>query len=182
MPESCYSFGDTGGLEYRGRAGHGDDLPRARQDRVLEQIQLPVGVAERADVHDDLGAQVIAGLAAHAFGRPEVGLGLRDRRVDGFVPQQVAVASNAAPSIDKTVVRIRSDQKLPERVVYDTSLPTIVPPTSKVQVAAAPQPPVTRDVTAQARVRDTFAQFIPVNVKKPDPQVQRIYLGYTKAR
>ena len=47
--------------------------------------------------------------------------------LDAFVPQQVAVASNAAPSIDKTMVRIRSDQKPPERVVYDTSLPTIVP-------------------------------------------------------
>ncbi len=48
--------------------------------------------------------------------------------LDAFVPPQAVVASNAAPSIDKTVVRIRSDQKLPERVVYDTSLPTIVPP------------------------------------------------------
>jgi hypothetical protein len=93
--------------------------------------------------------------------------------IDAYVPSQAVVASHAAPSIDRNVVRIHSDQKLPERVVYDTSLPTIVPPASKVQVAAAPQPPVTRDVTAQARVRDTFAQFIPVNVKKPDPQVQR---------
>ena len=47
---------------------------------------------------------------------------------DAFAPQQAAVAGNAAPSIDKTVVRIHSDQKWPERVVYDTSLPTIVPP------------------------------------------------------
>ena len=93
--------------------------------------------------------------------------------LDAFAPQQVAVASNAAPSIDKTVVRIRSDQKLPERVVYDTSLPTIVPPASKVQVAAAPRPPVVSDVTAQARVRDTFAQFVPADVKKPEPQAQR---------
>jgi len=61
--------------------------------------------------------------------------------LDGFVPQQVAVASNAAPSIDKTVVRIRSDQKLPERVVYDTSLPTIVPPAVRTQIAAAPAAP-----------------------------------------
>ena len=48
--------------------------------------------------------------------------------LDAFAPQQVAVASNSAASIDKTVVRIRSDQKPPERVVYDMSLPTIVPP------------------------------------------------------
>lgn len=93
--------------------------------------------------------------------------------IDAYVPSQAVVASHAAPSIDRNVVRIHSDQKLPERVVYDTSLPTIVPPAAKVQVAAAPQPPVAGDMTAQARVRDTFAQFVPASVKKPEPQVQR---------
>ena len=90
--------------------------------------------------------------------------------VDAFAPQEIAVASNTAPSFDKTVVRIRSDQKLPERVVYDTSLPTIVPPTATVQVAAAP---AATEATAQARVRDTFAQFVPAEPKKIEPQVQR---------
>ena len=89
-----------------------------------------------------------------------------------FAPQQVAVAENSAPAVDKTVVRIRSDQKLPERVVYDTSLPTIVPSTANVQVAAAPPPPAA-DATAQARVRDTFAQFVPAEPKKLEPQRKR---------
>ena len=93
--------------------------------------------------------------------------------IDAYVPSQAVVASHAAPSIDRNVVRIHSDQKLPERVVYDTSLPTIVPPPSKIPVAAAPQPPVAIDVTAQARVRDTFAQFVPADVKKPEAQAQR---------
>ena len=93
--------------------------------------------------------------------------------IDAYVPSQALVAVNAAPSVDKSVVRIRSDQKPPERVVYDTSLPTIVPPVEKVQVAAAPVPPVVTDVTAQARVRDTFAQFVPSEAKKLEPQVQR---------
>jgi hypothetical protein len=91
--------------------------------------------------------------------------------LDAFVPQQLAVASNATPSIDKTVVRIRSDQKPPERVVYDTSLPTIVPPAVKTQMAAAPVAPVV-DPAAQARVRDTFAQFVPADAKKLEPQAQ----------
>ena len=95
--------------------------------------------------------------------------------LDAFAPQQAAVASNAAPSIDKTVVRIRSDQKPPERVVYDTSLPTIVPPVVKTQIAAGPVAPVA-DASAQARVRNTFAQFVPAEAKrveKPiEPQVQ----------
>jgi hypothetical protein len=77
-------------------------------------------------------------------------------------------------------VRIRSDQKLPERVVYDTSLPTIVPPpamTAQVTAPVAPSTvaaaPVSADAFAQARVRETFAQLVPAEAKKPDPQVQR---------
>jgi hypothetical protein len=80
--------------------------------------------------------------------------------LDAFAPPQAAVASNGSSSIDKTVVRIHSDQKPPERVVYDTSLPTIVPPKATIQAAVAPVPPAV-DLTAQARVRDTFAQFVP---------------------
>ena len=68
--------------------------------------------------------------------------------LDAFAPQQMVVAGNTAPSINKTVVRIRSDQKLPERVVYDTSLTTIVPPAAATQIAAAPA----TDVGAQAQV------------------------------
>lgn len=95
--------------------------------------------------------------------------------IDAFVPQQAVVASQAAPSIDKTVVRIRSDQKLPERVVYDMSLPTIVPPAVTAQAAAPAVPaaaPAVADIPAQARVRETFAQFVP-EAKKPEPQVQQ---------
>jgi hypothetical protein len=92
--------------------------------------------------------------------------------LDAYAPQQAAVASNSAPSVDRSVVRIHSDKKWPERVVYDTSLPTIVPPpVANAQIAAAPPAPV--DVTAQARVRDTFAQFVPPEPRKVEPQVQR---------
>ena len=96
--------------------------------------------------------------------------------LDAFAPQQTVVAGHAAPSINKTVVRIRSDQKLPERVVYDTSLPTIVPPAAATQIAAAPAVPAA-DVGAQAQLRDTFAQFVPAEAKKlekqPEPQAPR---------
>ena len=102
--------------------------------------------------------------------------------IDALVPQQAVVASQAAPSVNKTVVRIRSDQKPPERVVYDTSLPIIVPPVVTAQVtapvvappsASAVAPAASADASAQARVRETFAQFIPAEAKKPEPQVQR---------
>ena len=99
--------------------------------------------------------------------------------IDALVPQQAVVASQAAPSVNRTVVRIRSDQKPPERVVYDTSLPTIVPP--PVVTAQAVAPPVRAaapasplaDAAAEARVRETFAQLVPAEAKKPEPQVQR---------
>jgi hypothetical protein len=95
--------------------------------------------------------------------------------VDALVPKQAVVASQAAPSVDKTVVRIRSDQKPPERVVYDTSLPTIVPPRAATAQAVAPSVPAaaSADASAQARVRETFAQFVPAEAKKPEPQRKR---------
>src|ERR1700682_2770901 len=70
-----------------------------------------------------------------------------------FTPQDVAVASHSAPGLDKTTVRIHSIQKLPERVVYDTSLPTIVPPAARTVVAAATPPAPAPDVSAHARAR-----------------------------
>ena len=93
--------------------------------------------------------------------------------VDAFVPQQAVVGSQAAPSVNKTVVRIRSDQKLPERVVYDTSRPTIVPPPAMTAQVTAPVVAPPTPATAQARVRETFAQYVPAEAKKPEPQVQR---------
>ena len=92
--------------------------------------------------------------------------------IDALVPQPAAVASQSASSVDKTVVRIRSDQKPPERVVYDTSLPTIVPPRAVTAQAVAPSPPAVADAAAQARVRETFAQYVPSEAKKSEPQVQ----------
>jgi hypothetical protein len=88
---------------------------------------------------------------------------------DAFAPQQPAVASNGAPSVDKYAVRIKSDQKLPERVVYDTSLPSMAPAKATVVAAAAPPAPAPQ-TSAQARVRDTFAQFVPTEAEKLDKQ------------
>jgi hypothetical protein len=94
--------------------------------------------------------------------------------IDALVPQQVVVTSQADPSVNRTVVRIRSDQKPLERVVYDTSLPTIVPPpVATAQVTAPVVAAASADAAAQARVRETFAQLVPAEAKKPEPQVQR---------
>ena len=63
--------------------------------------------------------------------------GIQNKVLEAMAMRVPVVASQAAPSVDKTVVRIRSDQKPPERVVYDTSLPTIVPPQAVIAQAAA---------------------------------------------
>ncbi|MGY3476675.1 hypothetical protein CO683_14730 [Bradyrhizobium ottawaense] len=79
------------------------------------------------------------------------------------VAQAVATASN-----DQPLIRIRSDRHLPERVVLDTSQPTIAAPAVKTAAVVAPQPPVQEaqsaalaELSAKARVRETFAQFTP---------------------
>ncbi|MDE5441294.1 hypothetical protein GWG65_07470 [Bradyrhizobium sp. CSA207] len=74
------------------------------------------------------------------------------------VAQAVATANNEQP-----VIRIRSDRHLPERVVLDTTQPTIAAPVVNMAAVVAPRQPVQADVlaemSAKARVRETFAQF-----------------------
>ena len=53
---------------------------------------------------------------------------------DWYFPDS-AVASRA--DIDRSVLRIKSDHRWPERIVIDTSQPTIVPPTVLVEYPAA---------------------------------------------
>jgi|SRR5579871_1780068 len=74
---------------------------------------------------------------------------------------------------DLPPIRIRSERKLPERVVIDTSVPmpagaaapvTVALAKPQVQaqaqpVAQAPLPPVVAEMTAKARVREAFAQL-----------------------
>ena len=87
--------------------------------------------------------------------------------VDAYVPKEPVVGSTAAAAapIENPTLRIRSERKWPERVVYDTSLPTIVPP--KTEIAAAVPSPVA-EMSAKARVRESFAQFRPADDPKPE--------------
>jgi hypothetical protein len=71
---------------------------------------------------------------------------------------------------DLPPIRIRSERKLPERVVFDTSVATPAPvqmlAPAKPRVAAAapviqqvPLPPAVAEMSAKARVREAFAQL-----------------------
>jgi hypothetical protein len=67
-------------------------------------------------------------------------------------------------------VRIQSDRKLPERIVFDTSstvatapVPVLAPPKVAAVVAPVPAPAlaVAAEMSAKARVREAFAQLPP---------------------
>ena len=92
--------------------------------------------------------------------------------VDAVVPKvPVAEADRTDTGFDKSVIRIHSDRKWPERVVFDTSIPTIVPVQTAKAEADVPTP--VADVSAKVRVREAFAQFVPPDPKKPEPKPQR---------
>jgi hypothetical protein len=74
---------------------------------------------------------------------------------DAYGPKS-PMARSTQNGVDLSVIRIHSDQKWPERIVFDTSLPTIVPAVVTAE-AVAPMPVA----SAAARVRESFAQFTP---------------------
>jgi hypothetical protein len=90
--------------------------------------------------------------------------------VDAVLPK-LPVADRT--DTDLPVIRIHSDRKWPERVVFDTSIPTIIPPQTAKAEAVVPAPAPVADVSAKVRVREAFAQFVPPDPKKPEPKLQR---------
>ena len=90
--------------------------------------------------------------------------------VAAILPPEAAVHS--APGVDRSTVRIHSDQKLPERVVYDTMLPAIAP-SAKLEIAAVPAAVPAPEISAQTRVSNTFAQFIPGEPKKAEQKAEQ---------
>jgi hypothetical protein len=85
--------------------------------------------------------------------------------LDAYFPSQVVNSATATggtvADVGRPMLRIRSSQKLPERIVIDTSIPTIVPPPAPTVVAEAP---------ATAPVLDALAQVAPSDLKKSDPK------------
>jgi hypothetical protein len=84
-----------------------------------------------------------------------------------------AVASSGA---DLPAIRIHSDKKWPERVVFDT---TMAPVSSPVTIAKADPPAAAKleapSFTAKAHVREAFAQFTPAESKpaiKPETKAE----------
>jgi hypothetical protein len=97
---------------------------------------------------------------------------------DAFLPK-LRVADSAYT--DLPVIRIHSNRKWPERVVYDTSLPTIIPAQVANTDASVLPPEAVTDVSAKAQVREAFAQLQPSDAeqlgqskpKTPEQKLQR---------
>ena len=92
-------------------------------------------------------------------------------------------ARSAAAAADLSVIRIHSNTKWPERVVFDTSRPTITPVPAPVMAEAAPVPEPAKAATPPLKtgVREAFAQVqtIPAHVepKRKRKTIARNY-GY----
>ena len=86
---------------------------------------------------------------------------------DAVLPQVPLPANLVSASSDLPAIRIRSDRKWPDRVVFDTSIPPVAPVTvAKAEIA--PVSPVATEASAKVRVRDAFAQLPP-----SQPQVKK---------
>ena len=97
---------------------------------------------------------------------------------NGLLPE-VPATDGVVSSIDPPVIRIHSDRKWPERVVFDTSQPTIAP----VTVAKASEPiaapavaatsPAVTVASPKARVREAFAQ-LPLSEQLPPVDARKL--------
>ena len=88
---------------------------------------------------------------------------------DPYLPKlQVADWGNSRPAI----IHIHSDQKWPERIVYDTSLPTVVP----AQIANIEANVAAPEIVASTTERVAFAQLQPSSqpsdARKREPKLQ----------
>ncbi|MDB5579915.1 MAG: hypothetical protein JWR80_5091 [Bradyrhizobium sp.] len=98
---------------------------------------------------------------------------------DNYLPGQTAPSARA--DVARSTIRIHSRHKWPEAVVYDTSLPTIVPPV--VVAGVSPERPL-REAFAQLppappparlQVAETLPKATAVKrMAKPRPPVRRV--------
>jgi hypothetical protein len=83
-------------------------------------------------------------------------------------PAPVQQASSQNPTNDISL-RIQSEQKWPEKVVFDTSMPTIIPPPPVAIAATAPARPA---ISASAAPLEAHAEMKPDVQPVPPPKRQ----------
>jgi hypothetical protein len=92
---------------------------------------------------------------------------------DAYAPAQPGAAkADSVVAAENPTLRIRSDRKWPQAIVFDTTQPTIVPPVVKAEAKVA-APASVAEISPKARVRETFAQFVPVEPRLEPRQSPR---------
>ena len=74
--------------------------------------------------------------------------------LDAYLPR---VPVHERADADVPVIRIHTDRKWPERVVFDTSVPTIVPARIASSEPSIPPSETASDVSVEARGREALA-------------------------
>ena len=93
--------------------------------------------------------------------------------ISGAMLPKLPMAESADLGIEKSSLKINSDRKWPERIVFDASIPALVP-AQATMIEQAVRPPATAAlVDVSAKVRDAFAQLQPPELKKPEPKPHR---------
>jgi hypothetical protein len=72
--------------------------------------------------------------------------------------------------VNSPIVRIHSVRKWPERIVFDTTRPTIVPAQTAIVEDRVPSPVALADAAAKEREREAFALMQPSNARLEPPR------------
>jgi hypothetical protein len=90
--------------------------------------------------------------------------------ISGSMLPKSPTAESADLGIEKSFLKINSDRKWPERIVFDASIPAVVPAQAAMAEEAVRPPAMDAGADVSAKVRDAFAQFEPSDQKKPEPK------------
>jgi len=96
--------------------------------------------------------------------------------VNWYMPAVPTTAAGQAQetSLDKEILRIRSAQKWPQKIVFDTNIPTIVPPPALVAgIPPAPPPPLKAAEALNKSVLNAHAEASPAQAHTPPRKVAR---------
>jgi hypothetical protein len=103
---------------------------------------------------------------------------------DWYFPKLVAAPAGAG--VDKTIIRLHSAHKWPEAIVFDTTLPTLVPPPSLALAESLAErlPPARPARSSQQAFALALPEPMPVRAEQspaPPKQVQRRRVRTTAA-
>ena len=98
--------------------------------------------------------------------------------LDAYLPN---IPAHEGENANFPVIRIHSDRKWPERIVFDTSVPTITPAQVASGEPSIPPPETASDVSVKVKVHEALAQMQPSDAKlvqppgpkKREPKLQR---------